>query len=213
VTNRNAASMGTYGSTWEAAGYSGGGLVGDLVGTLQDRPAIVCGNADGVFDEARFALIKYPNAVVFGVNDIGMYLDRLDHWVSLHTDNLGAWKAVRWLHPHAAEKTQYHAIDRRSFIDHVWTGLTPLFAVSGYFAMQIAHIMGASLIILCGCPGNRTRRFFEAEARADFEYGAGSAGSDKGVREQLIHEMQRLPDFKIKVRSLSGWTRDFFGSL
>jgi hypothetical protein len=166
-----------------------------------------------VFHELEDALKKVPDAVIFGVNDTGMFLPRMDHWVSLHSDNLGAWKAVRWLHGRPKEDVQYHSIDSRPFVDHVWSNLTPLFALSGYFAMQLAWIMGASQIILCGCPGERTARFFEASARTDFWYGAGINGNDNAVRTQIETEMRRLPEFKASVRSMNGWTQQFFGGL
>lgn len=213
MTTRNAASMGTYGATWEHGGYAGQGPVSEIVNSLAGRPAVVCGNASGVFEEQVDVLLKYPDAIIFAVNDVGMFLPKLDHWVSLHAPHLAAWKMTRWLQPRASECTKYHSVDSHAYIDHVWTGLTPLFALSGYFAMQIAYIMGASPIILVGCPGNATRRFFEAAPRPDFSYGAGSASSDNGVRVQIEHEMKRLPEFKAKVRSQSGWTREFFGSL
>jgi len=86
-------------------------------------------------------------------------------------------------------------------------------ALSGYFAMQIAYVMGASPIVLCGCPGDRAARFFEARPRTDFSYGAGRNGNDNSVRTQVEHEMKRLPEFKARVRSMGGWTGKFFGGL
>ena len=214
MTNRNAASMGSYGTTWEAAGYAGSGPCGELVNSLQGRPAVVCGSGQTVFEELNDALHKVDDPVIFGVNDTGMFLPKMDHWVSLHSDYLGAWKAVRWLHGRAHENVSYHGVDPRPFIDYDWSSLRPLFALSGYFAMQIAHVMGSDLIVLCGCPGEWAPRFFEATPRADtFGYGNGAHGSDRGVRDQLEHEMKRLPGFKARVRSMSGWTKEFFGGL
>jgi hypothetical protein len=213
MTVRNAESMGAYGATWEARGYCGQGNVAGLIGSLAGRPAIVCGGAKGVFEELEraTALLDPYQPVFFAANDVGMYMDRLDHWVSLHMDNLGAWKNVRWLHHHGPEKTQYHAPDPRPFIDYVWQQLTPQMALSGYFAMQIAWIMGASLIVLCGCPGAQSPMFFNAKPRDTFGYGDGDQGADQGIRQQIEREMNRLPDFKRGVRSLSGWTMDYFG--
>lgn len=211
MVERNAASMGTYGSTWEAHGYSGVGPCSSLIDSLKGRPAVVCGNAEGVFQELAHVTNRIDDVVVFGVNDAGMYLPRLDHWCSLHVDNLGLWKGVRWTHHRGQEDARYHSIDNRPFIDYNWEGLTPLFALSGYFAMQIAWVMGCDPIILCGCPGESRRNFFQAKPRDNFGYGGGEAGSDKGIRQQLESEMRRLPDFKASVRSMSGWTQQFFG--
>ena len=182
----------------------------ELIGSLQGRPAVIAGNAEGVFEDVKEALRIVIDPVIFAVNDVGMFLPQVDHWVSLHADKLGLWKQVRWGTTHAREKTLYHSVDERPYVDHVWTGLTPLFTLSGYFAMQLAWIMGASQIVLCGCPGSQQRRFFDLETR-EFGYGGNASGADVGVREQLEREMTRLPEFKAAVRSMSGWTREFFG--
>lgn len=204
--------MGTYGSTWQRNGYCGCGAVEEFLGSLDGRPAAICGNAHTVFEELGAVRAHYGlDLEVFGVNDVGMYLDRMDHWCSLHSANLEAWKAVRWLHRRSGENVRIHSVHPAPGVEVVWDKLTPVFALSGYFAMQLAWVMGARPIILCGCPGSQVRRFFDAAPRPDFGYGAGPAGSDVGIQEQLRAEMRRLPDFRAAVRSLSGWTADFFG--
>lgn len=195
----------------ETGGYSVGGNVEGLIDSLRGRPALVCGGAEGVFDEINAVLPKLKDPVIFAANEVGMSLEPLDHWVTLHVNNLREWRAVRWLHGVGSD-LKYHSISESPWIDYHWN-IVPLFALSGYFAMQIAHLMGAGQIILCGCPGNANRRFFERLPKPDFGYGAGSGHSDKGIREQIVNEMARLPEFKNKVRSMSGWTREFFGSL
>lgn len=207
----NTPGMGTYGSSWQHAGYSGNGNVESLLGSLKGRPAIVCGNAAGVFQELEDARSKLNSPEIFAVNDAGMYVKGLDHWVSLHAKNLEIWKQVRWLTNHEDEHTIYHSIE--DGFDYSWEGLCPLFALSGYFAMQVAHLMGAGLIVLCGCPGSSEQRFFESFPRTDMSYGGGNTSQDQAIQEQLIREMIRVPDLQEKVRSMSGWTRDTFGGL
>ena len=198
---------------WQAGGYSGQGPVEGLLGSLKGRAALVAGNAAGVFEEVEQVRATLEMPVIFAANDVGIYLDRLDHWVTLHDKNMAAWKAVRWLHHRGPEDVQIHGIHQALDIQHVWELLGPLFALSGYFGMQLAWLMGCHPIVLCGCPGWPVRRFFEASPRRDFGYGAGQAGSDKGVRTQIEQEMARLPEFKAAVRSMSGWTHWFFGGL
>jgi hypothetical protein len=97
-------------------------------------------------------------------------------------------------------------------VDYNWEGLCPLFALSGYFAMQIAHLMGAGLIVLCGCPGAPARRFFEREAKIQ-GYGGTEHVGDVAIQEQLIQEMRRVPELQEKVRSMSGFTQELFGGV
>lgn len=198
-------------SEWEARGYHGSGNVQELIGSIAGRSAIVCGNGAGVFEEFEQARSQIDDPVVFAVNDVGIYLPLLHNWCSLHTDHLAPWRAVRWLNCKNIEVTKYHGVDYRPNVDYVWDRLTPCFALSGYFAMQLAWVMGADRIVLCGCPGDHTKRFFEAQPREDFGYGNHRSNGDQGVRQQLEHEMKRLPEFKAAVRSCSGWTKAYFG--
>ena len=202
--------MGLTGTTWQANGYAGAGAVEQFLNCLAGRPAAVCGNARGVFDEIRAVTERFPTLAVFGVNDAGMYLPKLDHWVSLHSEKMATWKAARWLQPRGPlEDVTTHSIEPKPGVAVVWEGLRPTFALSGYFALQLAWIMGASPIILCGCPGSFAPRFWETEPRTEFGYGSGAY--DEGVQDQLTKEMARVPELKAAVRSCSGWTREFFG--
>jgi len=202
-------------ANWRWGGYCGLGNVGPLIGALRTKTAIICGNAKGVFEELQALrdIYDYGDISVFAVNDVGMYLPRVDHWVSLHWANIYAWREVRWLLNRGVEDIRYHSVkqDDEKIIDYLWEELTPVFALSGYFAMQIAYIMGADKIILCGCPGEPAPRFFEAQPRSDFGYGMGLGSADTGIFSQLVGEMTRVPDFKSKVRSMSGWTKSYFG--
>ena len=205
MTVRNAETMPAGLSEWQARGYHGAGGYG-YVNAIAGRPAIICGNAAGVFEQARRASAELPDAVVFGVNDAGMYLPVLDHWVSLHQDKAFIWSLMRSITINTNRPYTFHSVDARQGVTAVWDKLTPCFALSGYFAMQLAWIMGASPIILCGCPGEPAPRFFEAEPRQDFTY------ADKGIQQQLIKEMSRVPGFKDAVRSMSGgFTESYFG--
>lgn len=200
-------------ATWECRGYAGRGNVAPLVDRYVNRPAIVCGGSVDVFDDFASASAHYRDSIIFAVNDVGMYLPRVDHWISLHSRNLTAWKAVRWLHPGPLENTYYHSIEPGEVIDYAWENLTPLFALSGYFAMQIAYVLGCAPIVLAGCPGTATRRFFESTARVGIGYGGGPSDSDRNIQQQVVSEMTRLPEFKKTVRSMSGWTKEFFGKI
>ena len=213
MTELSTLGMGTHGATWQAAGYAGAGSVSQYIGSLQGRPALVAGGARGVFEEVLEVREHYGmELAIFAANDVGMYLDRLDHWCSLHADNLDGWKHARWLHNRGPEDVVIHSIDQKPSVHVVWKELRPVFALSGYFAMQLAWIMGANPIILCGCPGGPMPRFFEAKPRSTFGYGGLASGADKGARQQVIDEMRRIPEFKVAVRSMSGWTQEFFGA-
>lgn len=193
---------------WERAGYTGGGNVSPLLGAEAGKTAVIAGSGRGVFDEVNLVLEAYPEAVVFAVNDAGMYLPVFHHWVSLHADKINAWTRVRGCDASMWQAFKTHSIREGSGVDFHWSGLSHYFVLSGYFAAQIAHLMGCEQIILCGCPGDGMPRFFESmNGRADhWSY------NNKNVLEQLLNEMKRVPAMKAKIKSMSGWTRHYFGS-
>ena len=211
----NTPGMGTYGATWESGGYSGSGNVQGLLGSWTGRSALVCGNAATVFADVQQAAAVVSDPLVFAVNDVGIYLPTVDHWVSLHGEKLAVWQAGRRHHWEREETVFTHSRTTFPGVSYRWDGLNPLFALSGYFAMQIAYLMGCAPIVLCGCPGDPTPRFFEASDRlnvpAAFGYGGGA--KDQAIRRQLVNECDRVPALKSCVRSMSGWTRTYLGGI
>lgn len=195
---------------WNHRGYYGDGAgrcnITPIIDSLDGKTAIVVGSGgttDDIFESYYKCLDKFPGAVVFAVNDVGVYLPTVHHLVSLHEDNLIHWAALR--------KDKH---DRKGFATHSligadwnWEGIIPVMPISGYFAMQCAWVMGAGKIILVGCPGDNTRRFMDRKARDDFHY------QEMGVLQQLHSEMKRIPDFKAAVKSTSGFTMDYFGGI
>lgn len=197
--------MDRYGSTWESRGYFGSGNVEPLLDSLRGRTALVVGGAQGVFEDYKKTVTR--DMVVFAANDVGMYLPHVDHLVSLHASKLIHWAAIRkdqyCAYPGNHDfKTHSHGSANADFD---WFGLTPVMSLSGLFAAQLAYLMGCERIILCGCPQDETPRFFEVRAASGDAYVRG--------QEQIKQEMGYKPDFKKAVRSMSGWTKEFFGGI
>ena len=197
------------------AAYSVYGPAGDLLDSLRGQTAVVCGSAETVFQDVNYALDKIQgDRKIFAVNDVGMYLPVVDHWVSLHADKLKGWIETRRREPSLwQEFTTHTSFSAIWSADYVWQIEPCHFSLSGYFAMQLAYLMGAEKIVLCGCPGDGTRRFFDHKARDDYHYGGGTTVGDQRDRTQLLNEMNRVPDLKFRVRSMSGWSREYFGGL
>lgn len=194
-------------------GYEVAGPASSLVGSLEGRLAIVVGGAEGGYKECEWARRVYEDPVIFAANDIGCYLPVVHHWVSLHYDKLEHWAALRRLDGSLWQDFKTHCnYFQIAQADYVWSIEPCHFSLSGYFAMQLAYLMGADRIILAGCPGSRARRFFEPEPRSDsYGYGGGDTVADSRDREQLCKEMSRVPSMKEKVRSMSGWSKEYFG--
>lgn len=203
----NTATMGGYGSSWLHLGYFGAGNVEPILGSLDGRVALVCGSGEGVFED--FERLYDKRKVVFAANDVGLFLPHVDHFVSHHPGKLIHWAAIRADEssvPVGNTVFKTHTSGKESGIDYQWQGIEPCLPLSGYLAMQIAYLMGAGSIQLLGCQGDGTPRFWDAKK---IKRGYG----DQGIVDMVRHEMQRLPDFKEKVRSTGGWTAELFGKV
>lgn len=191
---------------WEHKGYFGNGSVEGLFDSLRGRSAIVAGNGHGVFEEFE-NVSRETNSVVFAANDVGMYLSRVDHFVSLHPTKLKAWVEIRrdkFSRPIGNLDFKVHSHGAPKICDYDWQDLTPLMSLSGYFAAQIAYLMGCEPIILCGCPGDATPRFFETKCENS---------AYENSQDQIKKEMIFKPEFKRVIRSCSGWSKRFFGGV
>jgi hypothetical protein len=160
-----------------------------------------------VWDDLSRARALVANPVIVAVNDVGMYLPTVDHWVSLHADAFPAWRNVRDMQERPPEHPVLHSGTPRGFLDVWWVRLTPQFPLSGYFAMQLCWLMGADRIVLCGCPGDASPLWYGPRTRGAFDYGR------EDIQAMVVREMDRRPDFKAAVSSLSGWTQEYFGTL
>lgn len=191
---------------WQFRGYGGDqGQVEGLINSLSGRVAIVVGGArDALFEfgAAKELLAESGrDPVVFAANDIGKVI-KWDHWVSLHPEKFFT-PGQAMTHTAFSTGAQFN-----------WQIEPEHFPLSGYLAMQLAWIMGCDRIVLCGCPGEAGARFDGTTNEYEgFGYGSGSTGSDKAIVAMLEKHMKRLPEFKAAVRSMSGFTKRFFGGL
>ena len=189
---------------WDSAGYQGEGC-GELLGELRGQPAIIAGNAKGVFEEVSAAQSSMGGSVIFAANDVGVYLPHIDHLVSLHTPKLDHWVGLRRDETSKGYGNKnFRVHDAGLFGErewHQWTGLTPMMALSGLFAAQIAWLMGCAPITLCGCPTDATPCFWQPSDTVN--------GGYPKVQGQFKAEVDRNSEFKKALRSMSGWTKDY----
>jgi len=195
---------------WECKGYIGEGNVAGLLGSLSGRPAIVAGSGKGVFEEVQRATRLLHEPVVFAVNDVGVLLPHIDHFVSHHTPRLALWVSIR-RDPTGGSygNTNFNVHDSGTYGPtdwYQWKGLTPVMSLSGLFAAQIAYLMGCSFIVFAGCQCDDTPRFWETEYKTS---NVGYMKTQKTFQQELYFK----PEFKRALRSMSGWTKEFLGGI
>ena len=212
---------------WTYKGFTGmGGNVTPLFKEGGAGVAIVAGSARPVFDEVKAVLAVHPDATIFAVNDVGLYLPTLHHWCSMHHERLKWWDLCRrsrhnedaaefeafLLHAQGKGPKPYytHSILEPDRYDYHWAALEPGYGLSGSFAAAVAYLMGHDQIILCGCPGGRAARFFDPEEGKRWNNPEDSY-TDAGFMTQLESDARHRPEFHARLRSMSGFTADYFG--
>ena len=156
---------------------------------------LVLGGAVGVWREMSeaYAMLATPPRII-AVNDAGVSAPRLDAWATLHNEKFHQWMNQR-------EAKDYKAFSITN--NGPWTQVRDKWAgSSGLYAVQIAlQELGASGVILCGCPLNASARHF-------FDKNNDWSEADvyrKGFRAAF-------PVICDKVRSMSGWTQELLGA-
>jgi hypothetical protein len=146
--------------------------------------------------------------LVFGVNDVSVYLPHVDHMVSLHTPKLDCWAELRrdtTSQGYGNKDFRVHDAGRHGGrLWHQWTELTPIMALSGLFAAQIAFLMGCEPIVLCGCPTDSSPCFWQPD-------GTVNAGYEKTQYAFKFMVGQNV-EFRKALRSQSGWSKALLGA-
>lgn len=167
------------------------------------RTAIVLGGGHSLFDDVAKIPIKYQGAIA--CNDAGVWWPRrLDAWVTLHPEHFERWVARRsMLGNPKADCLVAHSRGSR----HVQLDLETDFRLpgmktsgsSGLFAAKVALIdLGFDRVLFCGVPLSKTPHFFDKTLW--------------DCSEQYQQEWSLIPaEWKERMRSMSGWTRDFLG--
>lgn len=164
--------------------------------------AIVLGGGDSVWDDLQDLPVDPLAHTILAVNDAGIYWPhRLDHWVTMHAEELEHRKArradrghpdgyVTWTKPYAKG---WEHMERLA--DRVMPGW--MRGSSGMLAVGVA-LEVADHVVLCGVPMDDRPHFNRT-------YGWTACDHFRGAWVENEHKMRG------RVRSMSGWTRDLLG--
>lgn len=155
--------------------------------------AIILGGAACVWKDLQ-QLQPWP-ADIIGINEAGRdYTGRLAHWVTLHPEKLGRWRAGRA----GNQDYQAHAHRRATgcgpvVLHNHWGGS------SGLFAVKVALELQYTEIVLCGVPMDPQPHYHRP-------------GRWPAFRLYRRHWAKHLDQIAPHVRSMSGWTRELLGA-
>jgi len=172
--------------------------------------ALILGGAECVWEdvaELERILGRPWDGIVIAANDIGSHWPRrLDHWATLHPEQLGRWIEdrrkkglpggfVSWAHVYQAG----HSIRGRELIDRT----LPRQSCSGIFAGYVARAIGCRGVF-CGVPLTRTPHFAESRMHPRGRPWTSWATHYREF-EKIADEMRGW------MRSMSGLTADRLG--
>lgn len=166
--------------------------------------AIVIGGADCVWDDVKAARALFEPDAFAVINDmIPLWPDRIDYVCSLHPEKVAEWLNQRhkkgldfhgevWCHKIAGPRGIVH-----KGVDHHtedWAGS------SGLFAAKVLLEQGFDKIVLCGVP--LVSESMHIVRKRHWSAAHAFRSGWQRNRKSIAH----------KVRSVSGWTKEFLGA-
>ena len=175
---------------------------------------LVIGSGACLWDDAR-KLYRHDSENKYdycGVNFGGYFWPYpLKHFCSLHANYIQYWLPLRlktfsqgWIHSHAAKK--------EPAVENVWNLVRPA-AMSGLFAAKAMLACGYDEVILLGNPMDDTGHFYDPPPGmlAPGEQASWESMRYRHRENMLEWEQASIDEFKGRVKSMSGYTRDLLG--
>lgn len=192
-------------------------ILGDAPPVAGNFPGrcLVIGSGAGLWDDVR-ALYRQDSESRYdycGVNFGGHFWPfPLKHLVSLHSNYLQYWLPFRlktfsqgWIHTHAAKPEPQ--------VETVWNFVRPA-AMSGLFACKAMLACGYEEIVLVGNPMDDSGHFYDPPE--NFLCPGETASFERmryHHRDNMIEwEQAAIEEFKGRVTSMSGHTREILGA-
>ena len=157
---------------------------------------LIIGGAHCVFEDIEASQELFLPDEIIVINDIGMYIEEVDHWVTMHPEKMPIWlkqredhgfvKPKMWTTP---EKVEKGIVDGFSLVNSKGGG--------GILGVNLAKFLGASKIVLAGIPMTQNAHFNK-----------GSGWIEATLYRQFWRGEKSYPKW---VKSMSGWTKEFYG--
>lgn len=177
-----------------------------------EGPVLVCGSAWGLADDLLAAKKIYPDAPIIAVNHSAQVLKALAIFTQ-HPRKMVKWAAIQQARfgegftTHAAGTahvaTKLGRTPEISGIDYWWDGVA-CGGTSGWGARRLAHFMGFELVVLCGIPIEVGGYYDGAISKSNKHQATIRHYQEQIKKDTLMHD---------NVKSMSGWTKKFFGGI
>lgn len=161
--------------------------------------ALVLGGARCVWEDYDAALRLFKPDVIIGINDIAIHVPEVDHWVSMHPDKFPMWMDMRAKNTDRVPTFWTSRHKKKPLVfNYPIEEVNSRGGGSGLLATRVAMFLGSQQIVLAGVP-------LKVEEAHFF--------NDKPWTECMWYRrgFEKCPAILPYVRSMSGWTREFFG--
>lgn len=180
---------------------------------MKSKNLIICGSSKNVWEEFQVAQsffgkdnfsLMCVNLALLGFQFYHQTgLIKVDHFVSLEISLMKALKKD------FAHDINSHCNQYAPEIDTVHQDINSSGGTSGFFAMQIGLKLGYEKIILCGIPLDNSPHFYDFPG---VDWGGCNDGEIRHTWDIWIDRVKRQnPCPSLKIRSMSGKTKDMFG--
>jgi hypothetical protein len=172
---------------------------------------LICGSAWTLPDDYGRALEAFPGAPVIAVNGAAGEIP-CQFLFSQHPLNMPRW--IEWRHSrfgaafevHAAgerhRKTRLGGVAECPWVDHYWNGVASN-GSSAWGARRLASAMWFDLVVFCGVPLEPGPYAYDDISKQN---------RHEAVMEHYRAAIMEDTEMHAGVRSMSGWTREVFGS-
>lgn len=200
--------------SWSYRGIRGKGKAPKQLGAYEGKSLVVIGSAPCAYDDLQLIPQETDR---MAVSMIGLSIGNLTHWADLHTEILPHLVHIRNVSGHFKDRPVIHAhhLQRHRninkgmcerYIDTYWN-CRPLTVGSGLFGVQIGIAMGYDKVICAGMPLDDTGTVIGRHTRERFT-------PDTILEQRTVwREFASFPEFKKRVRSVSGYTKELFGGI
>jgi hypothetical protein len=164
--------------------------------------AMVLGSANTLYEDSgrARALLRGHDPVVIACNHAARdWPGRVDHWATMHPDQLPGWAAQRARQGYTRVGRYWYARHRICPAVIEATPVESWGGSSGLLCVTVAFELGCERIILAGVPMLKMAKHFDDQRNWD------EARAYHRAWEAKLERMRG------RVKSLSGWTRELLG--
>lgn len=164
--------------------------------------ALVLGGAQCLHEDIAAAQLLFKPDIIVAVKDIGITWPKVDHWVTYHPERLPKELAERRkLGLPDPGQIWAHRAPSKSGINLPIKEMSTKGGSSGLMGTEVALVV-ASKAVLCGIPLDPKQVHYKRPKK-----GGWPPATMYRLAWKAVH-----PKLKDRVRSMSGWTKEFLGA-